>query len=350
MKIFLDDSHCREQLFPFTHTRHTADIRIGILTIREKWQKLIAGSIYTLTEDKTDNPIIITANTIPTLHNFKTLLGEKAASTGLTVNNDASAIKIAEYPWHIFQFNDWAIRQDFELLTKYKISRPVSETNTCINESNIFIGEDAIVEHCILNASTGPVYIGRNATVMEGCMIRGPFSIAEGATLKMGSKVYGATTIGPYCVAGGEIKNSVMFGYSNKAHDGYLGDSVLGEWCNLGAGTSNSNVKNTAAEVKYKTGHAMEAIVAGNKGGLLMGDYSRAAINTSFNTGTVVGVCCNIFGRQFPEKYIANFSWGDERYKLEKAIRDIDNWKKMKGLAITEKETTLLEQLYKSNF
>lgn len=343
MKIFLDDSQCREQLFPFTYTKHVADIRIGILTIREKWEKLTGEFIYTSIEDKNSKYLTISANILPTIKNYKSILGQ---ISGLTVDTD---IKTLDHPWQIFQYNDWATRQDFELLTRYKISRPVSSTNRCTNETDIFIGEDAIVEHCIINASTGPVYIGKNATLMEGSMIRGPFAICEGATLKMGSKVYGATTIGPYCIAGGEIKNSMLSGYSNKAHDGYLGDSVLGEWCNLGAGTSNSNIKNTAGEVKYKINTETKPIAAGTKGGLLMGDYSRAAINTSFNTGTVVGVCCNIFGRQFPEKMVANFSWGDERYDFDKAIKDINNWKKLKGHTVTEKEKELLHQLYTSN-
>ncbi len=340
MKIFLDDSQCRENLYPFTHTRHVADIRIGILTIREKWEKLTGEIIYTSMEDKDDKVLVINANIIPTADNYQEILSEK---TGV------ADIKILEYPWHIFQYNDWATRQDFELLTKNKISRPISKTNKCMNEANIFIEEAAIVEHSMINASTGPVYIGKNVTIMEGNIIRGPFAICEGAVLKMGSKIYGATTIGPFCMAGGEIKNSMMFGYSNKAHAGYLGDSVIGEWCNLGAGTSNSNIKNTAGEVKYTIHDKVEAIVAGNKAGLLMGDYSRAAINTSFNTGTVVGVCCNIFDRNFPAKYVANFSWGNERYDLDKAIKDIDNWKKMKGQTISEKEKQLLHQLYNSN-
>ena len=340
MKIFLDDSQCRENLYPFTHTRHVADIRIGILTIREKWEKLTGGIIYTSIEDKDDKDLVISANIIPTIDNYQEILSKKTGS---------AEIKILEYPWHIFQYNDWATRQDFELLTRNRISRPISKTNKCINESAIFIEEAAVVEHCMINASTGPVYIGKNVTIMEGNMIRGSFAICEGAVLKMGSKIYGATTIGPFCMAGGEIKNSVMFGYSNKAHDGYLGDSVIGEWCNLGAGTSNSNLKNSAGEIKYKTHDKMEAIIAGNKGGLLMGDYSRAAINTSFNTGTVVGVCCNIFERDFPAKYVANFSWGKERYHIDKAIKDIDNWKKMKGQTISEKEKELLTQLYTSN-
>ena len=184
---------------------------------------------------------------------------------------------------------------------------------------------------------------------MEGCLIRGPFALCDGAALKMGSKVYGATTIGPYCMAGGEIKNSILFGYSNKAHDGYLGDSVIGEWCNLGAGTTNSNVKNTAAEVKLWNNATKEFATVGLKAGLIMGDYSRAAINTSFNTGTVVGVCCNIFGEGFPPKLVNNFTWGKEKYIFEKVLQDIDNWKKLKGKNITKREIEILKNLYKQS-
>ena len=337
MQLFLDDSQCREKLFPFTHTRHVADIRIGILTIREKWQWLTGKKIGDSIGDKDDNSLTIKANVLPTSDNFQLVLDGKAGK-----------FNTLEFPWQIFQDNDREIRNDFELITRNRESQPLSNTNKVIG-NNIFIEEGAYVEHSILNASTGPIYIGKNATIMEGSMIRGAFALCEGAIVKMGSKIYGATTIGPYCIAGGEIKNSVMFGYSNKAHDGYLGDSVLGEWCNLGAGTSNSNVKNTAGGVKYKITNNAEPITAGNKGGLLMGDYSRAAINTSFNTGTVVGVCCNIFGRHFPEKYIPNFSWGSERYDFEKAIKDIGNWKQMKGHSVSIEEKELLHQLYLSN-
>ena len=208
----------------------------------------------------------------------------------------------------------------------------------------------AKVENCTLNAAEGPVYIGKNATIMEGSMIRGPVAICDGAVVKMGAKIYGATTIGPFCTAGGEIKNSVLFGFSNKAHDGYLGDSVLGEWCNLGAGTTNSNVKNNAGEVKYWVDADKKEISAGIKGGMLMGDYSKAAINTSFNTGTVVGVCCNVVTPGLTPKLIPNFSWGADgitKYKLNKALLDIDNWKKLKGATITEREKQILTDIYK---
>ena len=184
---------------------------------------------------------------------------------------------------------------------------------------------------------------------MEGSLIRGPFALGEGAVVKMGAKIYGATTIGPFSMAGGEIKNSVFFGYSNKAHDGYLGDSVIGEWCNLGAGTSNSNIKNTASEVNVWHYPAKEYIRAGLKCGLLMGDYSRSAINTSFNTGTVVGICANIFGEGIPPKFIPSFTWGNKGlslYEFEKALADITNWKKLKNQVLTEQEKVKLKHIF----
>ncbi len=336
MTILLDDTESRDQLFPFTTTRHTADIRVGILTIREKWEKLSGNFISIVKEEKSSEVLKIKSNAIPSKGNYAEIL-----------KGNYQHAKSIDFPWQIFLYNDWALREDFELLTSNRQSVPVSNTNQCINADQIFVEEGASVEHSILNASNGPIYIGKNATIMEGCLVRGPFALCEGATLKMGSKIYGATTLGPFCVGGGEIKNSVMFGYSNKAHDGYLGDSVLGEWCNLGAGTSNSNVKNTAGDVKYNTGNG-NYTSAGNKAGLLMGDYSRAAINTSFNTGTVVGVCCNIFGSDMPEKYIPDFSWGKERYDFEKALKDISNWKHMKGKELTDTEKKLLYELYTS--
>jgi UDP-N-acetylglucosamine diphosphorylase/glucosamine-1-phosphate N-acetyltransferase len=346
MNIFLDDRKCRDHLFPFSQTRHVADIRVGILTIREKWELLTGKVIISSADDLNGDELHIHGDIIPTLKNVQAIL--RAANDRISML-DNSDIKILHYPWQIFQYNDWAMRHDFALLTEGKKSQPLPSTNRCINEEQIFIEEGAVVEHSILNASTGPIYIGKRAIIMEGNMIRGPFSIGEQSVLKMGSRIYGATSVGHSCTVGGEIKNSVFFEYSNKAHDGYLGDSVIGAWCNLGAGTSNSNVKNTGGEVKYFLSKAMKAVVAGNKAGLLMGDYSRAAINTSFNTGSVVGVCCNIFGQQFPSKYIENFSWGNERYIFEKVLKDIENWKKMKMQTITAKETEILYELYLSN-
>ncbi len=289
-------------------------MRIGILTIREKWERL----------------------------NFK----EAITTLRLPGILHSAETRVLNRLVDIIQVNDWAIRQDFEMITKGRHSQIISSTNKTIHPENIFLEEGAKVEHSIINASNGPVYIGKNAEVMEGCMIRGPFALGEGAVIKMGTKIYGAVSIGPYSMAGGEIKNSVIFGHSNKAHDGYLGDSVIGEWCNLGAGTSNSNVKNTAGDVKLWDNATQTFQSAGIKCGLMMGDYSRAAINTSFNTGTVVGVCCNIFGDGFPPKYIPDFTWGEERYRLDKALQDIDNWKKLKGKRISEREIEMLKTLY----
>ena len=282
-------------MYPFTLTRSFKDIRLGILTIGEK-------------------------NLPEILHPTQ--------------------------PWDLFLFNDAAIRFDFKLITSGRHSQHIASSNGIITPENVFIEEGAVVEHCIINASAGPVYIGRGAQVMEGTLIRGPVAICEGSVVKMGARIYNGTTIGPNCIAGGEIKNSLMFGNSNKAHDGYLGDSVIGEWCNLGAGTSNSNIKNSAGDVKMWDAEQQTYVVVGKKCGLIMGDYSRCAINTSFNTGTVVGISCNIFGSGFPPKYVPDFSWGDEEYELEKALRDIDNWKQLKGSNITEKEKQDLGNIY----
>ncbi len=338
--ISLTDTNFRSQLFPFTHTRHAADIPVGILTIRQKWELLTGEEINTLPHKKN---ISIPANIIPTLQNFTTIIEEAGNGSSLM---ETEEIKIFHHAAHLFQLNDFALRKDFELLTKNKTSAKLSSTNIITGIENIFVEEGAVAENCMINAATGPVYIGKNVQLMEGCMIRGPFSIGENSVLKMGTKIYGATSIGANCVAGGEIKNSILFDHSNKAHDGYLGDSVVGEWCNLGAGTSNSNVKNTGGRVGYQTEFNGAVFYAGNKGGLLMGDYSRAAINTSFNTGSVVGVCCNIFGEKYPDKYTENFTWGNDTYIFEKAVNDIDNWKKMKGKHITPQEKEMLNRLY----
>ncbi len=339
MTIILDDSSCKEQLYPFTATRDVADIRIGILTIREKWALIISRNLIF----ENDQILKIPANIIPTQSNVNQIINEAIAGKCLP---DGEVVKAIQQPWNIFQLNDCALRNDFELITAGRKSAELSSTNKTIFSENIFIEEGAKIEHCIINAATGPVYIGKNAEMMEGSMVRGPFALCEGAILKMGSKVYGATTIGPFCMVGGEIKNSVIFANSNKGHDGYLGDSVIGEWCNLGGGTTNSNIKNSAAKVKVWNNKTKEYVSAGLKCGLLMGDYSRAAINTSFNTGTVVGVCCNVFGEGFPPKFVNDFTWGKERYIFDKALQDIDNWKKLKGKKNSLKENQILKELY----
>ncbi len=388
-KIIFTEEFCQpENLYPFTLTRQIQDIRVGILTIREKWERMLNMPSFDRKEDdykdlersvNLDEAVdddgyclMIHGNVLPTPELIKATRqlkdGEFISANGSSgivfrfTRNEIkekhqvkvtravsvkSEIKTIKYPWDIFQLNDWAIRQDFALLTKKRKSAPISKTNKVTKPSQVFIEKGAKVEHSIINAATGPVYIGRNAEVMEGNFIRGPFAMGEGACLKMGAKVYGATTLGPGVTAGGEIKNSVIFGYSNKSHDGYLGDSVVGEWCNMGAGTTNSNMKNNASAVRVWT-QAGE-MNAGMKCGVMMGDYSRTAINTSINTGTVIGVCCNVFGQGLTPKYIPNFSWGSEgvkRYEFDKALLDIEDWKQLKRQTITDGEKSILKYIF----
>ncbi|MEO8406245.1 MAG: putative sugar nucleotidyl transferase [Chitinophagaceae bacterium] len=387
-KIIFTEEFCQpENLAPFTLTRQVQDIRVGILTIREKWEKMLGMVSYDRKEDDykdldrsvtideiagKESCFMIHGNVLPTPKLVKAVLklknGEFISANGndgiifrfsrnevsekhkirVTKSNTIKhEVKTIHYPWDIVQVNDWAIRADIELLTKKRRSQSIPSSNKVINAKDIFIEKGAKVEHCMLNASAGPIYIGKNAEIMEGCMIRGPFALGEGATVKMGAKIYGATSIGPYSVVCGEIKNSVVFGYSNKAHDGYLGDSVIGEWCNLGAGTTNSNMKNNAGMVKVWTPKGQQS--AGMKCGVLMGDYTRTAINTSINTGTVIGVSCNVFGNGLTPKYIPSFSWGSEgvkRYEFEKAMQDIESWKKLKEQRISDNEKSILKYIF----
>jgi len=390
VKIIFTEEFCQpENLYPFTLTRQIQDIRVGILTIREKWETLLGVTSYDRLEDdykdldrsihlekisEDDTCFMIHGNILPTPKLIKALKklnnGEFISANGntgvifrfskkeiqepnkikvskaITIREEVKSI---QFPWDIFHLNDYAIRQDFSLLIEKRKSQKISKTNRVVKAGNIFIEKGAIVEHCILNASEGPIYIGKNSLIMEGTAIRGPFACGEEVVIKMNSRIYGATTIGPHCTAGGEIKNSVFFAYSNKAHDGYIGDSVIGEWCNLGAGTTNSNLKNNASVVKVWT--TKGEMNAGKKCGVFMGDYSKTSINTSINTGTVVGVCSNVFETGLTPKYIPNFSRGSDglrRYELEKALSDIDNWKKLKGKAITENEKTILTYIFKN--
>ena len=343
MKIYLDDTHVKENLIPFSLTRHVADIKIGIFSIREKWEKLLQGKASL--SYSPENCFVINAALIPTIDNFQTIIDKSIH--GITIEED-DLIKALKFPWHIFQLNDWALRMDFKLITKENQSQKIPETVQVVNANDVFISEDTQMAHCILNASTGPIYIAKGAQIMEGAMIRGPFSLGENAVVKMGAKIYGATSVGKQSVVGGEIKNTVIFDYSNKAHDGYLGDSVIGSWCNLGAGTTNSNVKNNFSPVKMQFSPQLKNIEAGNKAGLIMGDYSKSAINTSFNTGTVVGVSCNIFGNEMPPKFLPHFTWGNETYNFEKAILDIQKWKQAKQQDITQQEIDILKNIHQN--
>lgn len=342
MNYILFDGPNRNKLLPFTYTRPVADIRIGILTIREKWEKFLGFTTTTITEDylsdkypmvEHEENILINASYLPNIElveRIKSLnineaifkdedvIAFFARDTQDEINlDDYKAIEFEnevlkiENPWDIFSKNGEAIAADYHLLTKNRVSENIPESNNVIAPENIFIEKGAKLEFTILNASSGPIYIGKNAEIMEGSVIRGPFVLCDNAMVKLAAKIYGPTTVGPFCKVGGEINNSVLFGYSNKGHDGFLGNSVLGEWCNLGADTNNSNLKNNYAEVRiwdYETqGFAKTGL---QFCGLMMGDHSKCGINTMFNTGTVVGVSTNIFGSGFPRNFVPSFSWG----------------------------------------
>lgn len=387
-KIVFTEEFCQPQnLFPFTLTRQVQDIRVGVLTIREKWELLLDMPSFDKFEadykdlDRAihinetigkDIIYLVHGNILPTSKLIKQVkklepgefisVPKKEGIVYCISKNELQeehkikvkkAIELKEefkeikFPWDIVQLNAWAIEQDFELLKTIQKGQRLSETNKIINPSQIFVERGADIEHCILNAKDGPIYIAKDALVMEGSLLRGPLAIGEGATIKMGAKIYGATTIGPKSVAGGEIKNSVFFGCSNKAHDGYLGDAVIGEWCNFGAGTSCSNMKNTGSGIMIWTPNG--PVDAGSKCGVFMGDYSRTAINTSINTGTVIGVSSHVFGTGLTPKYIPSFSWGSEgieRYDYEKALADIINWKALKKENITENEKIILKHIF----
>ncbi len=325
---FVDD------FFPFSLTRSLADFRCGILTIREKW--------YYHLKDNLSFPagIYIPANIIPNQELVQSIGDLKA---GFALGKTAMLLQLPD----ILHYNLSEIKKDFDLITKGRLTAAISSTNK-LTGSAIFLEPGAVVEHSYLNASEGPIYIGKDALVMEGSMIRGPFALGEKSVVKMGAKIYGATSIGPACVIGGEIKNSIIFGYSNKAHDGYLGDSIIGEWCNLGAGSTNSNMKNSGGSVKLWNPIKKTAINAGLKCGLMMGDYSRSAINTSFNTGTVVGPASHVFGNGATPSYLPSFSWGYEQevYDFERAIQHIGKWKNLKGHALNDEEIKQLKNIF----
>jgi UDP-N-acetylglucosamine diphosphorylase/glucosamine-1-phosphate N-acetyltransferase len=385
MNYILFDSVVRTNLLPLTFTRPVADIRFGILTIREKWEKYLNQGTSSLTEEylslkfplvKSDNNILINGSICPSegllkevnsLKQGETLVkGETIIAMCLTADllesfgdtddgvetietkNDILQI---ENTWDIFNLNGAAIQQDFELLTKGRQSADLSKTNRLIGEHPVFLEEGAVVEFAILNTQKGPVYIGKDAEVMEGSKIRGPFALCHNATLRMDAKIYGPTTIGPHCKVGGEVNQSVILGYSNKAHDGFLGHSVIGEWCNLGADTNTSNLKNNYEEVKLWSHTDDSFIPTGLQFcGTIMGDHSKCGINTMFNTGTVVGVNANIYGSGYQRNFVPSFSWGSTSgyvdFDLNKAFRIADAVFKRRGLVFDEMEGAVLKEIY----
>jgi UDP-N-acetylglucosamine diphosphorylase/glucosamine-1-phosphate N-acetyltransferase len=382
MNYILFDGPARNALLPFTFTRPVADILVGIMTIRQKWEMRLGSTTTTLTEEylsdkypmvELEENVMINASFLPNdvlAEMVSNLEPNQAIFKGDEViafytqedqeSVDFDTYEIIEYneecitiehTWDIFSKNDEAIREDFEYLTEDRKSQPIPKSVNVIAPENIFIEEGAKLEFVTLNASTGPIYIGKDAEIMEGAVIRGPFALCENGQVKMGAKVYGATTVGPHSRIGGEVKNAVLFANSNKGHEGYLGDSVLGEWCNIGADSNNSNLKNNYEEVKlwsYETeGFAKTGL---QFCGLMMGDHSKCGINTMFNTGTVVGVSANIFGSGFPRNFVPSFSWGGASgfttYITKKAFETARIVMSRRNVEFDEREAAILEHVF----
>lgn len=382
MNYILFDGTVRDALLPFTFTRPVADIRIGILTIREKWEKYLGSTTTTITEEylsdkypmvELDENVMINASFLPNpilaelvsdLQPNQAIFKDQEVIAFYTQDTqdevDFDSYEIIEYTedclfiantWDIFSKNDAAIREDFDLITDGRKSQSIPSTVNTIGSENIFIEEGAVLNFVTLNASLGPIYIGKDSEIMEGSVIRGPFALCESGRVKLATKVYGATTVGPHAVIGGEVNNSVIFGYSNKGHDGFLGNSVLGEWCNIGADSNNSNLKNNYEEVKLWSYETERFAKTGLQFcGLMMGDHSKCGINTMFNTGTVVGVSANIFGSGFPRNFVPSFSWGGasgfETYLTKKAFEVAKVVMKRRQVEFSEQDQAILEHVF----
>lgn len=386
MQIVLFDNKHRNKLFPLTETRAIADFKTGIFTIKERWEYFSGTEVLILTEtylqdlynkNISGDILLIDASVIFSEQQAKKILQipsgyyisyakgfiagrftTKEIFDNESLNNLSfdkmvdwkDEVLRIDYPWQLFQNNDTFIRNDFKLITEGRTSNKIDKSNTVIKPEDIFVEDGTDIKYASLNASTGPIYIGKNVTIMEGCFLRGPLVVGDNSLIKIGAKIYGATTIGSNCVVAGEVKNSIIFNNSNKAHDGYLGDSVIGSWCNLGAGTTNSNLKNNAGEVQVRNQSSKSKITVGQKCGVIMGDYTKTAINSSINTGSVFGMCCNVFGNGLLPKSLSNFSWGlTEKYELDKAIQDINQWKQLKNKKITETEKNIINHLANNN-
>lgn len=386
MQLVFSDAHFWEDFLPLTFTRPVAEMRCGILTFSERWQKLLGSTeVSFLTEDflqqKFKAPakkesLVITPNFLPS-ETILNQIKELEPGQALVYENELLAVNINmenfslnhiekmtdvteellffKQPTDLFTFNKEAIDFDFKLLTEGRTSAELSSTNGFLgNKEDLFIEEGASVEFSTLNTKTGKIYIGKNAEVMEGCNLRGPIALCEESKFNLGSKIYGATTVGPYSKVGGEVNNIVIFGYTNKGHDGFVGNSVIGEWCNLGADTNSSNLKNNYAEVKLWNFRTKRFANTGLQfAGLIMGDHSKSAINTQFNTGTVVGVAANIFKSGFPPNLIESFSWGgmkrDEKFKIEKAYEVAELAMARRKVPFTEEDRDILNFIY-SNY
>ena len=388
MNIILFDDAGRINLLPLCYTRPCSNLRVGIVRLDEKWKLLAGADTSYLTSDylsskfpvnySSDNVyingrVIANADLVQEIQNLANGEGITGANENeiiafrstrsykkeddylddIQFRSCTSEFGMLHYTYDIFRLNDQEIRNDFKLLTQGKKSQPLSSSNTLIGDQ-IFVEEGAYVEASILNSNEGPIYIGKNAQILEGCLIRGPLALCDNATLKMGAKIYGATTIGPFCKVGGEVNNVVFQSYSNKGHDGFLGNSVIGEWCNLGADTNSSNLKNNYAPVKlwnYETNRFT------NTGlqfcGLIMGDHSKCGINTMFNTGTVVGVSANIYGAAFPRNFVPAYKWGGatgfSTYAIGKALETAKKVMERRGIELNDIEKDILKHIFEAS-
>ena len=381
--IVLFDGKCHTTLLPLTFTRPVASIRVGICTILEKWEHFFNQSLHVRCKDYLaekysshekeadlgilggllpDQQLVDYIDDLP-LNSILMKQGVVLAISPLPENNEDLEKRLEKYsileydapvsivntPQDIFLKNGQELSKDFEWVAQGE-SNEIGESNVVFGDQ-IFIEKGAQIRGSIINCEDGPVYIGKEAIVMEGSLIKGPFALLNNSTLKMGAKIYGPTTFGPHCKVGGEVGNSVIIGYSNKAHDGYLGNSVIGEWCNLGADTNTSNLKNNYSNVKTWSYSEAKMLDTGTQYcGLTMGDHSKCGINTMFNTGTVVGVSANVFGGGFPEKFIPSFSWGGKDgvvdFKLDKALSLADVVMKRRGLSLSSFDRNILSQLF----
>ncbi|MDA7805434.1 GlmU family protein [Schleiferiaceae bacterium] len=374
MRIQLVDSSNRNHLLPLTFTRPVSALRCGILSIAEKYTKR-GHEVGNETQDYlqrkfpsiADATVCVDGGVCPTdeflaaaaaLMSGQSLCkgelvvawkGEKPSDTAGSTCFEGP-LNVVARPWDIWGLNAAELEADFDLLTTGRKSAPLHESCTVIGD-RIFLEEGAKATASILNTTTGPIYLAKNAEIMEGCVVRGGLALGEHSALKLGTKIYGATTLGPHCKVGGEVNNSVILGYSNKGHDGFLGNSALGEWCNIGADTNNSNLKNNYDEVKVWSYVSKRFAKTGQQFcGLIMGDHSKSGINTMFNTGTVVGVSANVYGAGFPRNFIASFSWGGPQgtmeYKLDKALDTANRMMQRRGLAVDEVEQEILQSVY----
>lgn len=388
--IILFDTDARNHLLPLTATRPMGELRLGILTLREKWERRLRSTASYITQEYLqekypinieDENLIINGGVLPTADlcrriealglneallangeliaarlneaQFESLIGEEEVDElqGQELEDSVSLVQITSL-WQLVKLNEKALVDDFALITSGRGSKPVSHSNRITGPiENLFIEEGVKMEHCTLNLTNGPIYIGANTEIMEGAMLRGPIAIGANCIVKMGAKIYGPSSFGPGCRIGGEVTRSIFYANSNKAHDGYLGDSVLGEWCNLGADTNNSNLKNNYSEVKLWDYETEKFVPTGQQFiGLIMGDHSKCAINTMFNTGTVIGVFANIYGAGFPRNFIPDFSWGGpdgyRTYKFAEACETAAIVMERRGQQFNDLEKAILYHIY----